>query len=409
MKMRVLLLGAFLLFAPLPFLSAQTWDARAQLQQLQVRVLKQEFQSEQLHRDLLAFCRFHVGTPIYAKAVEALARVPSPLDQLDAGEIDAQERKFLAIRELTAFVRPHHRSTAHVAISFDGRFLASSGWDNNVHVYKLGAKEPHSWAKLEGSPSGVAFSPDGNMLAAGCGDTRVLMWDLTGAKPIKKFALAGHKNRPFSVTFAPTGKMLTSGCYDPVLRIWKLDDTDPEAWAILANEKTPSLGISSMAFSHDGKFVVSGSHIGKETLRIWEAGNFLDEKSPAPAQARLIACSPVEPIFAFAGNDSSIHLWSLGGARIEKLRTISGHAGEGLPPIVKALAFSPDGKILASSGQDRRVRLWDVASGEKVREWHFLDEARALAFSSDGRHLAVGNSDGTLYVLRLESLKFKKE
>jgi hypothetical protein len=39
-----------------------------------------------------------------------------------------------------------------------------------------------------------------------------------------------------------------------------------------------------------------------------------------------------------------------------------------------------------------------------VHEWHLLDEPRAAAFASDSRHLAVGNNDGTLYVLRLEAL-----
>jgi WD40 repeat protein len=89
------------------------------------------------------------------------------------------------------------------------------------------------------------------------------------------------------------------------------------------------------------------------------------------------------------------------GVRIEKLRSLSAHTGKALPPIVKALAFSPDGKILASSGQDRHVRLWNTATGDKLREWQFNVEPRSLAFASDGRHLIVGNSDGTLCILRI--------
>lgn len=337
-------------------------------------------------------------------------QAPSPFDRLDPSALDAEDRKLLAIRELVAYVRPHQRAIAHLAISFDGAFLASSGWDNVVHVYKLGGKEPVSWAKLEGSLSGVAFSPDSKLLATGCGDTRVLLWDLTGAKPKQKHSLAGHKNRPFSLAFSPTGKMLASGSFDPTLRLWKLDDPEPEAWAVLANEEAPSLGISSLAFSHNGKYLVAGSHLGKETLRIWDAGgNFLDEKALPAAKARTVACSPTEPIFAFAGDDSEIHLGKLGDERIEKIRKLPGHTGKALPPLVKALAFSPDGKILASSGQDKRVVLWNVGTGDKLREWQFKDEARALAFSSDGRHLAVGNSDGTLYVLRLENLRLKTD
>lgn len=406
MKSRTLLLGlSILVFAAQ---SAQAGDdkAQARLKEMQVRVAKQEFENDKLRRDLLAFMRAQVGTPLYAKAIEMLRQIPSPLDRLDAKAIDEEERKFLSIRELVGYIRPNNRAIASVALSFDGTLLATSGWDNIVHVHKLGDKEPKSWAKLEGNLSGVAFSPDGKTLATGGGDTSVLFWDLTGAKPKKKHALAGHKNRPFSVVFSPKGTMFVSGSLDPVLRIWKLDEPEPELWAALANETVPSVGVSALAFSHNGKYLVAGSLLGKETLRIWDAaGAFLDERLLPGANARLLACSPTEPIVAFAGDDAEIHLWNFGGAKIEKLRKLPGHAGKAFSPPVKALAFSPAGKILASSGQDKRVCLWDVASGNKLREWQFLDEARALAFASDGRHLAVGNSDGTLYLLRLEALK----
>ena len=388
--------------------SAGDDKAKARLKELQIRVIKQEFQNDKLRRELLAFCHAQVGTPIYAKAIEALAACPSPLDRLDVGAIDEEDRKFLSIGALVGYIRPHNHAIASVAISYDGMLVASSSWDNTVHVYKLGDKEPKSWAKLDGSPSGIAFSPDGKLLATGCGDTQVILWDLTGARPKQEHKLSGHKNRPFSLAFSPTGKMLASGCYDPVLRLWKLEDLTPEVWAVLAKEKTPSRGISSLAFSHDGRYLVAGSHIGKETLRIWDAGgNLLEEKTLAPGMARLVACSQTAPILAFAGDDPEIHLWDMAGARFEKKRKLSGHTGQALSPLVKALAFAPNGKILASSGQDKRVRLWDVTGGDKLHEWHFNPEARALAFSSDGRHLLVGNSDGTIYLLRLESAKIK--
>ena len=217
MNFRILLPVLSLLFLTLPAAAGDD-KATAKLKELQARVARQDFQNDQLRRELLAFCREQVGTPLYAKGIDALGAVPSPLDRLDAKEIDEEDRKFLSIRDLVAFIRPHDRAIASVAISFDGSFLASSSWDNSVHVYKLGGKEPKSWGKLDGSASGIAFSPDSKLLAAGCADTRVLLWDLTGEKPKQKHALAGHKNRPFSIAFSPTGKMLVSGCYDPILR-----------------------------------------------------------------------------------------------------------------------------------------------------------------------------------------------
>lgn len=387
---------------------AEAGDAHARLMSLQTRVAKQDFNNDNLRRDLLAFAREQVGTSLYAPAMDALRATPSPFDKLDENAIDADTRKLLSIDGLVALLQPHPRAVAHVAISMDATLLATSGWDNVVHLHKLGDKEPASWAKLEGSMSGLAFSPDGKLLFTGCRDSRMLGWDLTGAEPKEKEALSGHKTRPFLIAITPKGKMLASGSLEPILRISNLNEREPETWVELDRDKSGAVGVSSLAFSHDGKYLVAGHRVGMNSLRIWDAsGEFLDEKRLPGATARVLACSPTAPIVAFAGDDAEIHLWNFGGEKIDRLHKLAGHAKPGLMPPVKALALSADGKLLASSGEDKRVRIWNVKTGDKVREWHFVEEARALAFASDSRHLAVGNSDGTLYLLRLEAVKMK--
>jgi WD40 repeat protein len=303
-----------------------------------------------------------------------------------------------------AYVRGHSRSVAALAFSADGTWLASSSWDNTVHLWRLGKNEPQDAGALEASPSGLVFHPEGRLLATGAPGTGVYLWDLGGAEPQRKHVLAGHKKRPFALAFAPTGRLLASGCLHPVLRLWKLEDDEPEQWAALANETVPSLGIASLAFSHDGKQLVAGSHLGKQSLRAWNAvGQYLEEIELPEARARLVACSPTEPILAFSGDDAHIHLWRLEGKSTKELAVLPGHEGKGLGPAVKALAFAPTGKILASSGQDRFVTLWEVVTGQKLRTWQFESEVRALAFSPEGRHLALGNVDGSIYLLRLQT------
>ena len=184
------------------------------------------------------------------------------------------------------------------------------------------------------------------------------------------------------------------------------DDGEPDAWAALANETAPSVGIFSLSYNFDGKYLVAGNYVGKQTLRVWDVlGSYLEELDVPAAKARLVTCSPVDAVMATAADDAPIRLWSIAGGKAEPTRTLAGHQGKGTPPAVKALAFSPDGRTLASAGQDRKLVLWNVADGKATRHWDLLDEVRALAFASDGRHLAVGNDDGTLYILRLESAK----
>ena len=113
---------------------------------------------------------------------------------------------------------------------------------------------------------------------------------------------------------------------------------------------------------------------------------------------RCLAFTPDGRLLS-GGEDKTVRLWDVDGAKV--VRELKGHTTADTPPATKALAFTPSGTVLASGGQDRRLILWDVKTGVKQREWHLEGEVRALAFAPDGRHLVVGNDDGTLYVLRL--------
>src|SRR5205085_5059317 len=88
---------------------------------------------------------------------------------------------------------------------------------------------------------------------------------------------------------------------------------------------------------------------------------------------------------------------------------------------VLALTFSGDGKCLASGGYDGIVRLWEVATGKKLLDSPAKPPAAApppanapptppnvvlaLAFSPDGKQLAVGGSDAQIYVFNTADAK----
>ena len=338
----------------------------ARLKTLLEQAAVKEMQTEALRLELLSFGRDHAGTALHRKAAKALCTLPAPLDKLDAEKIPEEQRKFLSIPGLVALVRAHNRAIAAVAFSPDGRQLATASWDNTVKLWQLDGVEPKERAMLSGSPSGIAFSADGKALATGSAESRVVVWDVAAAKPKVRWNLSGHKHRPFALQIAPGGKMLASGSLGPVLRLWKLEEDEPEIWAALANENAPSIGVSALSFSADGKLLAAGSHLGKQTLRIWQvAGSFLDERVLPAVNARLVQFSPTEPILAFAGDDAVIHLWSVAGAEPKKLHMLKGHKNAEVAPAIKSLAFSPTGEVLASGGQDRRLVLWDVATGQK--------------------------------------------
>ena len=105
-----------------------------------------------------------------------------------------------------------------LAFSPDGTMIASaSRKDSAVTVWQVATgKELH---KLPGRKLGrsVTFSPDGKWLAAGR-ENAVNVWNLRSGKAT---SLTGHDDEVMSVIFSPDGKRLFSGSADKTIRVWK--------------------------------------------------------------------------------------------------------------------------------------------------------------------------------------------
>lgn len=76
--------------------------------------------------------------------------------------------------------------------------------------------------------------------------------------------------------------------------------------------------------------------------------------------------------------------------------------GQGGIRLVSPGAFFPDGrKLVTASRWAGFLYVWDAASGRKLHEWTLPGDAITCVFAADGRHLATGNANGTVYILRL--------
>jgi RNA polymerase sigma factor (sigma-70 family) len=205
----------------------------------------------------------------------------------------------------------------------------------------------------------VAFSPDGKTLAMGGASPRakggcfLKLWDLQkekligGTKETKE--ADGDSGFPEAVTsfaFSPDGKLLAAGCADGKLRLFDgrtgelrkvWDDDVARAWWVV--------------FSPDGKTVVSQS--GDKTVKVWDVqtAKVLRTLLGNKASVTAAAFSPDGNLFATGGivweddkvTGGEVILWD---AQTGDLK----HTLPGLTVPVSTLSFSPDGKTLAIAG-----------------------------------------------------------
>jgi WD40 repeat protein len=343
-------------------------------------------------RAVASFRCTHPGSRSAQISAEKLRLLPSPLDALKAppqlgGKLP---------REAVAVLDGHDRAIAALAFSPDCVTLASTGWDNRLRLWKLDGARPSQWATLAGSPSAVAFAPDGKSLAAGGPDDRVHVWSVGHPKPKLKESLAGHAYRPFVLAYAPNGKLLVSGCFDPPMRFWDLRSDDPDGWSVLASQDSGAYHVGSLSISADGTLLATGSALGSHLLRIWRLeGVLLAELELPKTRAQIVEFAPAGMVLA-TYDDSMVTLWDTSAPKPRQLQRVKTGADR-----VNALAFSLDGKALAVAGKTGTVTLWDVTSGKKVQEIAVSVEVKSLAFAPDCRHLAVGFGDGAICVLRV--------
>gem|GEM_PF-6408700 len=294
---------------------------------------------------------------------------------------------------LPVVFRKHDAPVKALAVSTDGRTIATGGDDKMIYLWDIqaggliGSIENHFAVKA------LQFTGNGNILAA-CGPEIRLM-DNTG-KLIRTYG--GYTTDIWSISLNESVRRITAGSYSKTIKVWDFDTGKP-LFSLEGHEKS----CLPVCFSPDGSLIASGSL--DKSVRIWDATSG-QQKSKGELHSGnifVIDFHPSGKYFASASADKTIRLWKTESGEI--LRTFTGHTGA-----VFDIRFSHDGNHLISCSADRSIILWETATGRELFAFTgHTGMVNAVRFSTDEKYIVSVSDDETIHLWPLEKKCFVEQ
>ncbi len=276
----------------------------------------------------------------------------------------------------------HTSSVTSLAFSPNGTLLASTGFlESTIKLWDATTGRMLRTLTARDPQGPLAFSPDGKLLASAGFLGAIMLWNVTTGQVVH--TLDGHTDFVSSVAFSSDGKTLVSGSgrKDRTIKLWEV--ATGEALKTLSGHTN---SVFAVAFSADRKLLVSASL--DKTIKLWDTQTWKELRTLlTPEDGFLSAALSPDGKMLASGGENSLRLWDLTTGNQVRAFAVSDVRGS-------YVTFSPDGRLLASSDglTGNSINLWDVATGQRVRPPVGVTFGGAVVFSPAGMLLAYGDA-----------------
>ncbi len=273
-------------------------------------------------------------------------------------------------------------------IGYNGQYLASGGDDKRLLLWNLQSGElVKEYPEYYYDVNDVQFSSDMNFLF-GAGGRMVKMYE-TGGEYIKRFR--GHSTFVWSIALTDDNAKMVTGAYGDKFFLWDVFEGE-----LIKKIEGHDKSVLSVAISPDQKFMASGSL--DRTIRIWDmetheqvrtfqgnAGNIYD-----------LVFTPDSRYLISAGQDNTLRIWDIENEDL--VRILQGH-GEA----VMSVSVHPDGKHALSGSWDKTIKLWNLTDGKCVYTYDLHDGlVNQVDFGPEGKIFASAAEEEELFVWKVD-------